>query len=242
MPRPKAKQSAHAQLDDLRQRVAAEHMRARDLELEIEAAKLEVEDESSAIAEAYAFDNESAVAKARRAEELAVARLRDLHHRQQGAQRRVERAEQQLDSFRRDDAKALLEERVPAAREVAMNLTRAGHEFVRAHHAYTSMRMEIDGLVAATPNAVVRSDGPPGTHAWESEVRGLERVMREVSEVEPPLPRWLGVQQRQQQDQVHRRIGLLRRKKSTPAVQEELERLNQQHGGTPAVTVLRENS
>jgi hypothetical protein len=57
--RPRAKPpTAHTTLDGLRQAVAAERMRARDLELEIVAAKLEVEDASSAIAEAYAVDNE----------------------------------------------------------------------------------------------------------------------------------------------------------------------------------------
>jgi multidrug resistance efflux pump len=48
----KAKQSAHAELDQLRQQAAAERVRHRELRAEIQAMELEVEQASGAIADA----------------------------------------------------------------------------------------------------------------------------------------------------------------------------------------------
>jgi hypothetical protein len=155
-----------------------------------------------------------------------------------GAELRVEDAQRAADLFAQDHARDLLEERAADARELALSLTRSGHEFVRIHRAYVAMRSDIDSLVAAIPGAVPRTDGPPASHPWEGQLRDLERVVEETPEVEPPLPRWAGLQQRQQQDATHRRIGLLRRKKLTQPEQEELDRLNQGHVIAPAVAMV----
>jgi vacuolar-type H+-ATPase subunit I/STV1 len=92
--------------------------------------------------------------KARRSEGLAVSKVLDLHHRRQGAQRRVERAQQELDDFATEHARDLLAEREAPAREVALNLTRLVNETVRTHQAYIAMRQEVDRLVAYVPTTV----------------------------------------------------------------------------------------
>lgn len=70
MPR-NAKRSADAQLDQLRQAVAAERVKARDLETQLEAARLEVEGAARAVTDAYAEDD--AKLAALRRQELQAA-------------------------------------------------------------------------------------------------------------------------------------------------------------------------
>jgi len=141
MPR-KTKQSAHAALDELRQHAAGERVKARELEAELEAAKIEVETASAAISEAYAAEDQHAAAAARKTEAAAVATVRDLQHRLDGARIRVERAQADADAFQMEHAAELLEEREAEARELAVKLTGAGHEAVRLHRAYRAMRTE----------------------------------------------------------------------------------------------------
>lgn len=232
------KTSAHQMLDHHRQQVAAERVRHRELDAEMKAAKLAVEQAAAAIAEGYAAEDQRAVAASRKAEEAAVAKVKDLQDRLTGAGIRVERAQREADTFAEEHARDLLEERAADARELALNLTRAGHEVVRLHRDYVAMRTDIDALVATVPNAVVRSDGPTPRHAWERQLRDLERAIREAPEVAPPLPRWAGLEQRQQHDRTHRLLQLRRRKRPTDDEQAEIDRLNQDRVVTPPVAVL----
>jgi hypothetical protein len=184
-------------------------------------------------------DDDTKLVQQRRQElQAAEAEVKDLAHRSKAARLRVERSQRAVDNFASERAQDLLEERVPAARDVALQLTRAGHELVRAHHAFTATRLEIDALVAATPNAVVRSDGPPAAHAWEPQLRDLERTIRETPELEPPLPRWAGLADRERRDHTHRLLQLRRRQKLTDAEQAEVDRLNKDRVVTPNVAVL----
>jgi hypothetical protein len=82
MPR---KPSGHAQLDQLRQAAAGERVKRRELETELDAAKAAVDQASQEITEAYAAENQRAVTTARKAEDAAVARVRELQHRLDGA-------------------------------------------------------------------------------------------------------------------------------------------------------------
>jgi hypothetical protein len=172
---------------------------------EIQATELEVQNASGAIADGYAAEDQRAVTSSREAEGAALAKLEDLHHRLAGAELRIERARLEADTFAQDHACDLLEERTADARELARKLTRAGHELVQLHRAHLAMRTDIDALVSAIPGAVPRSDGPPASHAWERQLRDLERVVKETPEVPAPLPRWSGLQHRQQQDDISRR-------------------------------------
>jgi len=75
---------------------------------------------------------------------------------------------------------------------------------VRMHRAYRAMRTEIDTLVAAVPGATSRADGPAPSHPWEDHLRALERAIQEHPEVPPPLRRWVGVKNRELQDNANR--------------------------------------
>jgi hypothetical protein len=99
---------------------------------------------------------------------------------------------------------AILDEREGEARELAKQLTRAGLEAVRMHRAYCEMRTEIDSLVAAVPGATSRADGPEPSHPWERQLQDLARAIQETPEVPPPLPRWAGLNHREQQDYANR--------------------------------------
>jgi hypothetical protein len=212
MPR---KPSAHAELDGLRQDVATARLQTRNVDAELESAKQRLEDISDDLGEAYVEDDAKAIQQRRQELQAAEAEVKDLAHQSKAAGLRVERAQQQLDSFLRDNAKALLEERLPAAREVALHLTRAGHELVRAHQAYVAMRMEVEGLVAGVPDAVPRLDGVAASYVWERELKDLARAVRENPEAEVPTPRWAAVEQRQLQDNANRFERLRRKRKPT---------------------------
>jgi hypothetical protein len=226
----KQRRSTHAELDLLRQQAAAERVRHRELQAEMEAAKLAVEQAGAAIAEGYAAEDQRSVAVSRKAEEAAVAKVKDLQHRLTGAETRVDRAQREADTFTEEHASDLLEERAADARELALNLTRAGHELVRLHRAYLALRTDVDALVGAVPNAVPRADGPPPSYAWERQLKDLERAMLETPEVAPALPRWSGLEERQQHDRTHRLLQLRRRKRLTRPEQDELDRINRELG------------
>jgi hypothetical protein len=203
--------SAHATLDQLRQAAAAERVKQRELQAELEAAKGAVDRASDEITEAYAAENQRAVTTARKAEQTAVAQVRELQHRIDAAAIRVGRAQAEADAFQAEHARELLDEREAEARTLAEELTRTGLEAVRLHRAYRDIRTDIDGLVAAVPGATSRADGPEPTHPWEDALQGLARAIQDAPEVPPPLPRWNGLKHREQQDNANR-IEQMRRR------------------------------
>jgi hypothetical protein len=189
-----------------------------------------VELASAATAHGYAAEDQRAVTASRKAEEEAVAEVKELQYRLTGAEIRVERVQRDADTFAREHARELLDERAADARELALKLTRAGHEVIELHHAFVAMRSDIDALVGAVPDAVVHSDGPPPSHPWERQLRDLERVVRESPEVQPPLPTWAGLKDREQRDSTNRLLQLRRRKRLTQPEQDELDRINRELG------------
>jgi len=98
---------------------------------------------------AYAEEDDDGVTRGREAQEQANARARDLEQRVAGARMRADRSEQTLAAFRSANAERLIEEREPAARDLAARLSRAGHELLEANRAYRALRSEVDSLVAA---------------------------------------------------------------------------------------------
>jgi hypothetical protein len=67
----------------------------------------------------------------------------------------------------------------------------------------------------------------------------LDRAYQQTPELEPPLPRWAGLEHRKQQDAVGRFEMLRRGKRLTPAEQAEFDRLNQERTITPPVATVR---
>jgi hypothetical protein len=205
---PRREPSLHAQLDQRRQVAAAEKVKQRDLEAKVELVRSKAEEASQTLTSAYAAERQSAITDAREREQAVIAELEDLEHRLQGAELRVQSAQAEADRFERDNARALLEERAGNARTLAADLTRAVSEVIRLNRAFASERAVIDRLVAAG-GGEPRHDGPAATHVWESEVRELERVVHRHPQVDPPIPRWFGIQHRQAEDEKAkvRRLG-----------------------------------
>jgi hypothetical protein len=215
--KPKTKQSARAQLDQLRQQAAGERVNERELAVRLEAAKAAVDDAGAAVTEAYAADDAKLAQRRRQEVDAAAAEVLDLQHSFDAAGLRLERAQAEADTFQAEHARELLDEREPEARELAENLTRAGPELVQLHCAYRAMRTDIDSLVAAVPGATSRADGPAPSHPWESQLGDLERAIRETPEIPPPLPQWAGLNHRQMQDRANR-LERERRSGETAAV------------------------
>ncbi len=88
----KTKQSAHAQLDQLRQQAAGERVNRRELAVRLEAAKAAVDDAGAAVTEAYAAEDPKLAARRRQEVDAAAADVLDLQHRFEAARLRVERA------------------------------------------------------------------------------------------------------------------------------------------------------
>jgi hypothetical protein len=113
-------------------------------------------------------------------------------------------------------------------------------ETLRLAKVYVSEREAVDRLVAAVPGATptprrARPAAPVG-----AALKALERAIHDTPELEPPLPSWQGLEQRQQQDRVHRRAGLQRKRQLTSAEQAELEQLNADHAPSAAVAMVGE--
>ena len=226
MPKP-PKQSAHEQLDQLRRDAADERVKLRHLEVQLEAARQDVEDVSADLTEAFAAEDQQAAQRTRKQLQTAETRVVDLQHQAKGAELRAERAQQQVDTFAREHVRDLLAEREQPARTVALELSRAVGEVLKLHRAYVTERRTVDRLVAAVPGATPRADGPAPEHPWESALKQLERADRQATKLEPPTPRWSGLQLREQQDNLSRYEKLRRRKRLTEDEQAEMERLSQ---------------
>jgi hypothetical protein len=200
------KRTAHQQLDEYRQAVAAEGMKLREEQAGLEAAKAEVEDRSRSLTDAYALEDAKLARERREELERAEAEAFDAQHRVGGAELRAQRAREELAAFTAENARALIEEREETANAVAARLTRAVAEVVKARRAYEAERQDVDQLVSQASGATTRYDGTPTGYAWERELKALERAYREQSEAEPPRPRWAGVAQRRNLNAVHRRL------------------------------------
>jgi hypothetical protein len=223
----KQRKTAHAKLDELRQDMAHERMKARDAESAFEAAKARVGEADRAVTAAYALEDDKLAAQRRKELQAAEAEAIELQRRVDAAGLRVEPAQQQLDTFARERARDLLAEREQPARTVALELSRAVGEVLKLQRAYVTERQTVDRLVAAVPGATPRADGPVPEHPWESALNYLERAYRQATKLEPPLPRWGGLQLREQQDTLSRFEKLRRRKRLTEDEQAEMERLSQ---------------
>jgi len=235
----KKRKTAHAELDELRQEAAGERMKQRHLEAQLEAGKAKMEEASNAITAAYEVEDKRAVETARQELQSAEADVADLSHRVGAAGRRVVRAQGEADAFTQTYARDLLAEREEPARTVAAELTASVHETLRLARAYRTERQAQDQLVAAVPRATPRADGPEGSHPWEPALGQLARAWQQTPELEPPLPRWQGLEQRAQQDHIGRREKLRRKRKLTSEEEQELATINRELGATaPRVGVV----
>jgi DNA repair exonuclease SbcCD ATPase subunit len=212
------RKSAHAQLDEHRQRVASESMRLRELQEQQARARAELERIGDGIASAYASEDADAIAKARQAKEDAMARVEDLEHHVAGVKLRAQQAKRELDEFMAANSRDLLDEREETAREVATELTEAVARAVKAARAYEAERQHLDQLVARIPGAQPRLDGVPTAFHWQDVLRELDRAYREHPEAEPPRPRWFGMTYRRHEDETHRRLQAQRGKKPVDVI------------------------
>jgi hypothetical protein len=114
--KPKTKQSAHAQLDQLRQQAAGERVNERELAVRLEAAKAAADTAGAAVTEAYAADDPKLAARRRQELDVAAAEVLDLQHRVDAAGLRVQRAQAEADSFQAKHARDLLDEKEREAR------------------------------------------------------------------------------------------------------------------------------
>jgi hypothetical protein len=232
------RKTAHATLDELRQTAAQQRMKARALDATLEVAKQKVEDASHAVTDAYAAEDAKLAQQRRKQLETTEAKVIDLGHQVTAAAQRVDQAQRAVDTFTQEHARALLAERQQTARTVAAELTASVRQTLTLARAYVGERRTVDQLVSAVPGATPRTDGPAPEHPWEHALRQLQRAHQETPELDPPLPRWTGVQQRQQEDDVNRRAGLLRKRRLTATEQDELDRLNRGRVTTPPVSIM----
>jgi hypothetical protein len=111
-------------------------------------------------------------------------------------------------------------------------LSASVRETLRLAKAYAAERQAVDRLVAEVAGATPRADGPAPEHPWEAALKTLERCYQQDPELEAPLPRWSGLQQRAQQDHIGRREKLRRKKKLTSAEEQELTTINRELGAS----------
>lgn len=203
MPR---KTSATAELERLQTAVADLRVEAAAAQAKADALARRVDEAKEKRVSAYAADDEAAAAEAFRELEALRRQHDEAEAKAEGLRRRLEHFQGAVAGFRAEHGRALLQEREPAAREVTSQLNAAVHEALRLDRAYVAERQAQDQLVSAIHGAVPRSDGPPPEHAWESALNDLQRTVAQHPELEPPVPRWLGVRERERTDALHRQL------------------------------------
>lgn len=227
----KQRKDVTEQLAELQQRVASAGVGQREAQAELQSINGTLEQFRERRVDAFAAgDDERGDALTAEVEQLG-ARLAQASARAEGLGRRASTARAELSSFRSDNAEALLAAHEPAAQEITAKLTASVAETIRLARQYVAERQAVDQLVAATPGATPRSDGPASEHAWEAALKALERAYQRTPEVAAPLPRWAGIGQRKQQDAVARREQLRRKPRRTDQDQAEIDRINLEVGG-----------
>src|SRR4051794_304895 len=95
----KAKPSAQAELDELRERAAAERVKQRHLGDALETARAHVEQADEAISSAYEAEDDAAIAAARVALADAEAEADDLARRHAALDSRIRAAQATVDAY-----------------------------------------------------------------------------------------------------------------------------------------------
>ena len=131
-------------------------------------------------------------------------------------------------------ARNLLAEREGPGRTVAAELTASVQLTLSLAKAYDAERQAVDRLVAAVAGATPRADGPAPEHPWEAALKVLERCYQQTPALDPPLPRWRGLEHRAAEDNSARRLQLQRRTRLTAEERNELERINRELGASGA--------
>lgn len=209
----KARETAHAELDQLRQQAVAERVKARDVEGQLEAAGEAVDRARTQAVEALAAEDATAVATARETTDKAGAQVRELHEQVDAAGLRVLRAQHAVDAFEREHAPRLLDEQVADAERITSHMNSAVSDTLQSHRALLASRQEMDRIISAG-GGEPRSDGPEAQHPWEAALNTLARTVQQHPKLEAPAPRWLGKAARTKRDRVHR---LLQDQRAVPA-------------------------
>ena len=201
MPR---KTSAH-ELEQLRQRAAAERVKAREVESRLKAAEETVDQARTQVVEALATDDATAVATARKNGEQAGAQVRDLHEQVVAAGLRVLRAQHAVDAFEREHAPRLLDEQVGDAERITRHLNSAVNDALQLHRALVAARQEMDRTISAG-GGEPRADGAAPVHEWEKALNELGRVVAQHPQLDTPRPRWLGRAASEERDRIHQSL------------------------------------
>jgi chromosome segregation ATPase len=208
----KQRKDVRARLVEVQERAASAGMEQRQARAEAASIAKVSEELRERQVDAYARgDEERGDALAREIEQTS-RRLESANARAEGLARRLSGAQAEVAQFRREQGREILDARSSDLEEVASALTRAGHEFVRAHRRFVSERQAVDDDVRHVEGALPAQDGPPAVHEWEQEANAIERVITQHREVSPPKPRWAGLRYARQRDAVHQRLKDQRRK------------------------------
>jgi hypothetical protein len=223
----RAKRSAHAELDELRQQAATERVKARELEAEEHAARAEIAAAADAVVRAYADQNDAAAKKATLRRDKAERAASDLADRQAAARVRIDRAERAVSSYEREHARELIAELEPAATEATDALRHHATGLIEAHRRWHDTSQQITRLLGHVPHASPAVDAPRD-HALADGVRAVRNALRAGDEIRSPLPHWAGLRDHEI-EQKTRRLVLLRRKRKLAAKERaELDRITRE--------------
>jgi Fic family protein len=186
-PRKPSKPTATAELERLETRLAETRAQQQQVQAQAKALYAERDALKEGRIAAYAAENElegdritETIAAMNVKAETAAAKVA-------GADQRVRDAEAAVLALYERAGEELLRAQVERDQKTAEELAAVVHEALEANRRLIAGRQQQDAILARVPRWTPRHDGPPAAHAWESELRELERVVRQHPD--PPVIR-----------------------------------------------------
>jgi len=178
-----------AQLAEREQQVAAAHAKVAEIEEQARQATAEAARSREALVEAYASGD------AAQAEKLVQAKVgaeavagEPWRERVDGSKRAANRMQAEVDGWRIQNVRQLLDEVAPDAHGAAEAILTAVAAVEEARRHWHEVATRVASLVRDVPDthprAVPNLDGPDAA---------IRQLKRDLGEVPPPLPRWAAV-------------------------------------------------
>jgi len=171
---------------------AKERARARDLQASAKAAQAHVDEARTELVEAHAAVDPRAIKAAEKNQQAALKQAENASVQADAALLRIDRASRERHGYVTANARGLIAELQPQAREIAERLQSSAHELVAADRAWGSLAQEVNHLLKEIPGASAISDAP-STHVLAEVARDIRRALANGATVAPPTPHFAGL-------------------------------------------------
>jgi len=176
-----------AQLAEREQQVAAAHTKVAEIEEQARQASAEAERLREALVEAFAADDKAEAEKLTRAVDKAQLHAAEpWRERVDGSKRAANRLQAEVDAWRAEHVRELLDEVSPSAHAAVEAVRTAIAALEEARQGWHQTADRVSALIRG-------SIDPKAMPSFDRVDSAVREFRRDVGPIEPPLPRWQSV-------------------------------------------------